>query len=101
MTHGPDPPEARDVVGAGHVRPGGHVRPLLLLLFAGLACAQQTTITVLATTDMHGNLYPIDYVTDQPVARGLAKMATLIRAEEAATPTICSSIAAIPSKARR
>jgi len=41
---------------------------------------------VLATTDMHGNLYPIDYVTDQPAARGLAKMATLIRAEEAANP---------------
>ena len=64
----------------------GHARPLLLLLAAGLAWSQQTTITVLATTDMHGNLFPIDYVTDQPAARGLAKVATLIRAAEAENP---------------
>jgi 2',3'-cyclic-nucleotide 2'-phosphodiesterase/3'-nucleotidase len=58
----------------------------LLFLAAGLAYSQQTTITVLATTDMHGNLYPVDYVTDQPAARGLAKAATLIRAAEADNP---------------
>jgi 2',3'-cyclic-nucleotide 2'-phosphodiesterase/3'-nucleotidase len=58
----------------------------LLLLAAGLAWSQPATITVLATTDMHGNLFPIDYVTDQPAARGLAKVATLIRAAEAENP---------------
>ena len=62
------------------------LRLQLLLLAAGLAWSQQTTITVLATTDMHGNLFPVDYVTGQPAARGLAKVATLIRAEEAANP---------------
>jgi 2',3'-cyclic-nucleotide 2'-phosphodiesterase/3'-nucleotidase len=62
------------------------LRLQLLLLAAGLAWSQQTTITVLATTDMHGNLFPIDYVTGQPAARGLAKVATLIRAEEAGNP---------------
>jgi 2',3'-cyclic-nucleotide 2'-phosphodiesterase/3'-nucleotidase len=62
----------------------------LSLLIAGLLPAQAqprpVTITVLATTDMHGNLYPIDYVTDRPAARGLAKAATLIRAAEAENP---------------
>ncbi len=62
------------------------LRLQFLFLAAGLAYSQQTTITVLATTDMHGNLYPIDYVTDQPAARGLARMATLIRAAEAENP---------------
>jgi 2',3'-cyclic-nucleotide 2'-phosphodiesterase/3'-nucleotidase len=58
----------------------------ILLLAAGLAYSQQTAVTVLATTDMHGNLYPIDYVTDRPAARGLAKAATLVRAAEAENP---------------
>ena len=63
------------------------MRKLALLFFAaGLALAQPVTITVLATTDMHGNIFPIDYVTDQPAPRGLAKLATLIRAAEAENP---------------
>ena len=41
---------------------------------------------MLATTDLHGNLYPFDYYTDQPANRGLAKIATLIRAARAANP---------------
>ncbi len=56
------------------------------LLVASVASAQQVTVTVLATTDMHGNIFPIDYVTDQPAPRGLAKLATLIRAAEADNP---------------
>ncbi len=62
-------------------------RCLLLMLLCGLsAFAEQVTITVLATTDLHGNIYPVDYFTDRPAARGLAKVATLIRAEEAENP---------------
>src|ERR1017187_2863779 len=61
-----------------------------LLAFAGIARSQavieRARVTVLATTDLHGNLYPIDYGTDQPAARGLAKIATLIRAAEAENP---------------
>lgn len=57
-----------------------------LLLLALLARAESLTLTVLATTDLHGNLYPIDYVTDRPAARGLAKIATLIRTAEAENP---------------
>ena len=37
-----------------------------------------TTVTVLATTDMHGYVYPHDYLTRKPAARGLAAAATLI-----------------------
>lgn len=49
------------------------------------AAPQQTSITLLGTTDLHGNLFPIDYYTNRAANRGLAKIATLIkqvRAEE-------------------
>src|ERR1022692_1386357 len=61
---------------------------LVVLLFsAGLPlAAEHVKLTVLATTDLHGNLYPLDYFTDQPANRGLAKIATLIRAARAANP---------------
>jgi 2',3'-cyclic-nucleotide 2'-phosphodiesterase/3'-nucleotidase len=62
------------------------IRAIVVLLLAGLAHSAQIAITVLATTDMHGNLYPVDYGTGQPAARGLAKMATVIRAAEAENP---------------
>ncbi|HLK62712.1 MAG TPA: 5'-nucleotidase C-terminal domain-containing protein [Bryobacteraceae bacterium] len=69
------------------------MRPYLLVrllavagVVAGIADSQPVVVTVLATTDLHGNLYPIDYGTDQPAPRGLAKIATLIRAAEAENP---------------
>ncbi|MGH9666942.1 MAG: metallophosphoesterase, partial [Bryobacteraceae bacterium] len=57
--------------------------PLSCALLAG---AQSVKIRVLATTDLHGNLYPYDYFTAKPAPRGLAKIATLISAERAANP---------------
>jgi 2',3'-cyclic-nucleotide 2'-phosphodiesterase (5'-nucleotidase family) len=51
----------------------------ILLCACGVLAAQQVTVTILATTDLHGNLVPVDYATGQPAARGLAKIATLIR----------------------
>src|SRR5262249_49889410 len=53
---------------------------------ASFAHAEQVTVTVLATTDLHGNIYPVDYGTGKPAARGLAKIATLIRAAQAENP---------------
>lgn len=41
------------------------------------AC-EAVTLTVLATTDTHGHVYPWDYYTAQPAARGLAAASTLI-----------------------
>jgi len=61
-------------------------RAILALLLAVAAYGQQVTIRVLATTDLHGNIYPYDYFTGQPAARGLAKIATLITQERASNP---------------
>ena len=53
--------------------------PALALSAPALPMASETvTITVLATTDTHGTIYPYDYYTRQPAARGLAAASTLI-----------------------
>jgi 2',3'-cyclic-nucleotide 2'-phosphodiesterase/3'-nucleotidase len=61
---------------------------LALLLFASVAAAgaQRVAITLLATTDLHGNIYPYDYYTARPADRGLAKLATLIEAARRENP---------------
>src|SRR5688572_4655731 len=59
----------------------------VFLMFAALLPAREVTITVLATTDMHGNIYPYDYLTGKAAARGLAKISTLIKAERSAAPS--------------
>jgi 2',3'-cyclic-nucleotide 2'-phosphodiesterase/3'-nucleotidase len=62
-----------------------------LALAALLACcawARQVTVTVLATTDLHGNLVPTDYFTDKPASRGLAKIATLIHEVRREAPNV-------------
>src|SRR6476661_7795224 len=59
----------------------------LFLMMAACLPASQVTVTVLATTDLHGNIYPYDYLTGKPSARGLAKIATLIEAERKAAPS--------------
>ncbi|MBI4874767.1 MAG: 5'-nucleotidase C-terminal domain-containing protein [Acidobacteria bacterium] len=57
-----------------------------MLVLAGAATAQTVTVSVLATTDLHGNLYPYDYYTARPADRGLAKLATLIEAARRDNP---------------
>src|ERR1700689_4292985 len=59
---------------------------ILASLGPGMARAAELKITLLATTDLHGNLFPYDYYTAQPAARGLAKIATLIQAARAENP---------------
>lgn len=52
-----------------------------------VAAAQETvTVTVLATTDVHGYLLPYDYFAARPAPRGLAAAATLIEAVRRETP---------------
>src|SRR4029453_7774157 len=58
----------------------------LLLSIGGGRAAERAWITVLSTTDLHGNLLPVDYYTDEADARGLAKVATLIRQARAENP---------------
>lgn len=45
-------------------------------------------ITLLGTTDLHGNLYPVDYYSNRPANRGLAKVATLIKQVRAEQPNV-------------
>ncbi len=62
-------------------------RVLFIALFlAGITQGKEIKITLLATTDLHGNLLPYDYYTAQPADRGLAKIATLIRSARAENP---------------
>jgi 2',3'-cyclic-nucleotide 2'-phosphodiesterase (5'-nucleotidase family) len=60
--------------------------PLRFVLLLG-ACAgaiwaapgDRTRVTIVSTTDLHGNIFPIDYYTNRPSNVGLAKAATLIK----------------------
>lgn len=53
---------------------------LLALVLVGRSFApERVQITILGTTDLHGNILPVDYYTNKPDNRGLAKVATLIR----------------------
>jgi len=63
------------------------LRALAAILVLAIAThAKELRVTLLATTDLHGNLLPYDYYTAQPADRGLAKIATLIRAARAENP---------------
>lgn len=42
--------------------------------------APRAHVTIISTTDLHGNILPIDYYTNKEDARGLARAATIIRA---------------------
>jgi 2',3'-cyclic-nucleotide 2'-phosphodiesterase/3'-nucleotidase len=59
---------------------------LAVSILTWLASGAELKITLLATTDLHGNLLPYDYYTAQPASRGLAKIATLIQAARAENP---------------
>src|ERR1043165_8353494 len=36
-------------------------------------------VTIVSTTDLHGNIYPIDYNTNSPDGRGLARVQTVVK----------------------
>lgn len=54
---------------------------LALAIFAlpHSGASNRVQISILGTTDLHGNIYPIDYYTNKSDNRGLAKIATLIK----------------------
>src|ERR1044071_2392427 len=53
---------------------------MLALVLVGRSFGpERVQITILSTTDLHGNINPIDYYTNKPDNRGLAKIATLIK----------------------
>jgi 2',3'-cyclic-nucleotide 2'-phosphodiesterase / 3'-nucleotidase len=63
---------------------------LLAQAWAGSAAAPpaRVQITVMATTDLHGNILPVDYYTNKPDNRGLAKAATVIREARESNPNL-------------
>lgn len=56
--------------------------------FSGSSAPQRLHIVVLGTTDLHGNIFPVDYYTDKPDNRGLAKIATLIKQVRKENPNV-------------
>src|SRR3954470_19519508 len=64
------------------------IRNALLLGFWCLPAVfgRTVTVSVLATTDMHGNLLAWDYYSAKPADRGLSKIVTLIKAARTANP---------------
>ena len=63
---------------------------LLILVSAttGSVAPERIQITILGTTDLHGNINPIDYYTDKPDNRGLAKIATLVKRVRKEQPNV-------------
>ena len=52
------------------------------------SAAKRVHIVILGTTDLHGNLFPIDYYTDKPDNRGLAKISTLVKQVRKENPNV-------------
>lgn len=57
----------------------------LILLATGLA-GETVKVTVLATTDLHGYIYPYDYFTQKAANYGVAKVATLVKEARRSAP---------------
>jgi 2',3'-cyclic-nucleotide 2'-phosphodiesterase/3'-nucleotidase len=66
----------------------------LALLWVALAAwgpspasaGERVSLTLLATTDVHGNVWPYDYLRGQPVEYGLAKVSTYVKRVRARQP---------------
>src|SRR4030095_16815031 len=61
---------------------------LLFLSLTSSSASNRVQITILGTTDLHGNIFPLDYYTNKPDNRGLAKMATLIKRVRKENPNV-------------
>src|SRR5829696_6359671 len=61
---------------------------LTLVFVARSFVPERIQITILGTTDLHGNINPIDYYTNKPDNRGFAKVATLIKRVRKEHPNI-------------
>lgn len=62
---------------------------LLALVLVGRSFApDRVQITILGTTDLHGNILPVDYYTNKADNRGIAKIATLIKRVRKEQPNV-------------
>src|SRR5215213_3805511 len=62
---------------------------MLAIVLVGRSFApDRVQITILGTTDLHGNINPIDYYTNKSDNRGIAKIATLIKRIRTEQPNV-------------
>ncbi|MFZ3110765.1 MAG: hypothetical protein WA234_08795, partial [Rectinemataceae bacterium] len=62
---------------------------LSLSVFAqGAPAEKSVTLTFIETSDIHGAIYPYDFVNAKPMATSLAQVASLIAEERAANPNV-------------
>ncbi|MGE5508497.1 MAG: bifunctional metallophosphatase/5'-nucleotidase [Chitinophagales bacterium] len=61
---------------------------VLALLFAAPALAKEQTLTVFATSDLHGHVLPVDYFTGKYDDGGLAQVATMVKLFSQADPNV-------------
>ncbi|OLE55824.1 MAG: hypothetical protein AUG51_01405 [Acidobacteria bacterium 13_1_20CM_3_53_8] len=62
---------------------------LIVSTLGGRAAAtKRAHVTILATTDLHGHIDPIDYYTNRPENSGLAKAATIIKQARKVDPDL-------------
>jgi 2',3'-cyclic-nucleotide 2'-phosphodiesterase/3'-nucleotidase len=62
---------------------------MLALVLVGRSFApDRVQVTILGTTDLHGNINPIDYYTNKSDNRGIAKVATLIKSVRKEHPNV-------------
>jgi 2',3'-cyclic-nucleotide 2'-phosphodiesterase/3'-nucleotidase len=64
------------------------VAALLVLGSAAATADERATVVVLATTDLHGAIYPLDYYANRPAPLGLARISTLVQQERRAHPDV-------------
>ncbi len=62
--------------------------PILIASGAYSNAPERAHITILSTTDLHGNIYPIDYNTNTPDSRGLARVATIVKQARSENPNL-------------
>ena len=53
-----------------------------------MSVMEQITLTILETSDIHGNIFPINYGTNEESPLGLAKIATVIKREKKQKPYV-------------
>lgn len=58
----------------------------LVLAIASMLFAAQFQLTILHTSDLHGNIFPINYATNQPYYVGLGKVSTILKNTLAENP---------------
>jgi 2',3'-cyclic-nucleotide 2'-phosphodiesterase (5'-nucleotidase family) len=61
---------------------------LIVVLQLNVNGQKRAQVTILSTTDLHGNILPIDYYTNKPDSRGLAKAATIIKQARKTSPNL-------------